>query len=140
MAPCSELGLDLAQLGAHSLGVSDALEIETPLPILRADVREAEEGERLRLAETSLLTSLGGKPTELDQPRLLGVQLQEELREPVAQLLVEPFGVIPVLEAHHEVIGETHDHYVPVRVPGPPLVSPQVENMMQIHVRQERRN
>jgi len=43
-------------------------------------VREAEEGERLRLAEAMLLTLLGGEPPEADQARLLGRQFQAEPR------------------------------------------------------------
>jgi hypothetical protein len=43
--------------------------------------------------------------SELDQPRLLGVQLQAELRESFAQLSPQPLRVFPVLETHHEVIG-----------------------------------
>ena len=45
--------------------------------------------------------SPGGVSAELDQPCLLGIQLQTELREPVAKLDPEPFGVLPMLEPHH---------------------------------------
>ena len=83
---------------------------------------------------------LGGEPPELDQPRLLGVQLQAELREPCAKIGQEPLGVIPVLEAHHEVVGEAHDDHVTARVPTPPLVGPQVEDVVQVDVRKQRRN
>jgi hypothetical protein len=68
-------------------------------------VREAQERERLRLAEAPLLSSLGGEPAELDQARLLGGQLQAELRKSVAKLGEEPLGVIPVLEADDVVVG-----------------------------------
>ena len=91
------------------------------------DVREAEELERLRLAEATRPAIAGGEPPELDQPRLLGVQFQAELREPVAQVSPEPLRVIPVLESHHEVVSPAHDDHVTVRVPSPPLVSPEVE-------------
>jgi hypothetical protein len=40
-----------------------------PLLVLRADVREAEEAERLRLPEPACLASLGGEAAELDQAR-----------------------------------------------------------------------
>jgi RNA-directed DNA polymerase len=39
------------------------------------------------LAEAPLLSSLGGEPAELDQARLLGCQLQAELRKSVAKLV-----------------------------------------------------
>ena len=82
--------------------------------------------------------SLGGEPPELDQARLLGVQLQAELREPVAKIRPEPLGVVPMLEPHHEVVSEPHDDHVTARVPPPPLVGPQVEDVVQVDVRQQR--
>src|SRR5260370_41884369 len=133
-----DLALEGAELGAHPLRVGDPLELEAPLPGLPARVRETEEAERLRLAEATGRSPLGGIPPELDQPRLLGIQLQVERREPAAQIRPEPLSVIPMLEPHHEVVSETHDQHVTARVPTPPLVSPQVENVVQVDVRQER--
>ena len=43
----------------------------------------------------------GGEPPELDQPRLLGRQLQVELRKPSAKVSVKPLCVLPILEPHH---------------------------------------
>ena len=100
--PCSGMGrcrrrmssvFDLAQLRPHPLRDRDAPEHEPSAPGLPADVREAEEVERLRLPEAPRLPVLGGEPPELDQPRLLGMQLQAELREPLAQVGEEPLGV-----------------------------------------------
>jgi len=103
-------------------------------------MREAEKLERLRLAEPTSLAVTGGVPSELDQARLLGIQIQTELREPVAKLSPEPFGVLPILKPHHEVIGPAHDHHVTVRVPSPPLMSPQVKDVVRVDVREQRRN
>ena len=70
------------QLRAYPFRVGDPLQLEPPrLPGLRARVRKAEKLERLRLTEAPRLTTPGGEPPELDEPRLLGVQLQGELRE-----------------------------------------------------------
>ena len=101
-------------------------------------MREAEKLERLRLTESPGLATSGGEPPELDQPRLLSVQLQRELRESFAQINPEPLRVIPVLETHHEVISETHDHDITARPPGPPLVSPEIEDIVQVDVRKQR--
>ena len=49
-----------------------------------ADVRKAQKVERLRLAQTPTPPVDGGTPPELDQPRLVRVQLQPEPREPLA--------------------------------------------------------
>ena len=99
-------------------------------------MREAEEPERLRLAETPLCPLLSGEPPKPDQARLLGVQLQAELREPVAKVRPEPLGIIAMLESHHEVVSETRDDNVTARVPSSPLVSPQVKDVVQVDVRQ----
>ena len=101
-------------------------------------MREAQEAERLRLAEPARLAISGGEAPELEQPRLLGVQLQGELREPVAQLRPEPLGVFPMLESHHGVISEAHDDHVAARVPSSPLVGPEVEDVVRIDVREQR--
>jgi len=57
-------------------------------------VREAQKAERLRLPESPRPSVAGGVPPELDQARLLRVQLQRELREPLAKVAEEPFGVV----------------------------------------------
>jgi hypothetical protein len=79
-------------------------------------------------------------PPELDQPCLLGIQLQTELRESVAKLRPEPLGVLPMLKPHHEVIGPAHDDHITARVPNPPLVGPQVKDVVRVDVREQRRN
>ena len=103
--PPLRLGLDLVQLGSHLLLARDPPQLEPPGLGLRADVREAEELERLRLPKPARRSSLGGEPSELDQPRLVRMQLQPELREPVAQISQEPLGVLTMLKARQEVVG-----------------------------------
>jgi len=68
-------------------------------------VREPQEPERLWLRQTALCSALGGEPPELDQPRLLRVQLQGELRKPLAKVGEEPLGIVTVLEAGDPVVG-----------------------------------
>src|SRR5512144_862595 len=136
--------LDLApedsELGRYPLRVGDPLELEAPAPGLPADVREAEEAKRLRLAQAPPLAIPGGKPPELDQPRLLGRQLQVELREPSAKVSVKPLCVLPVLESHHGIVSEAHDHDLTTRAPAPPLMGPEVEDVVRINVGEQRRN
>jgi len=96
--------------------------------------------ERLRLAVAAPGPILGGEPSELDQPRLLARQLQAEHREPVAKVGKEPLGVITMLKARHVVIGEPREDHVPTRVPPPPLVGPQVKDVVEVDVREQRRN
>ena len=101
-------------------------------------MREPQELERLRLPVAASGSILGGVPPELDQPRLLRMQLQTELREPVAQIGEEPLGVLTMLKARHVVIGEPQEDHVPARVTPSPLVGPEVEDVMQEDVRKQR--
>jgi hypothetical protein len=68
-------------------------------------MREAQEGEGLRLAVPTRRTVAGGEPPEPDEARLVGVQLQGELRETLAEVAEEPLCVIFVLEPGDEVVG-----------------------------------
>jgi hypothetical protein len=66
------------------------------------------------------------------------VQGQAELLEAFPQFAEEPLGLVTVLEPHDEVVSITHDDYVTSRGLGPPLLNPQVEDVVQKHVCQER--
>jgi hypothetical protein len=103
-------------------------------------MRETQELERLRLAQTPLLAVPGGEPSELDQPRLLGVQLHPEPREPVTQLSLEPFSVLPMLKRHHGVVSEPHDDNITASLPASPLVRPQVKDVVRVDVGKQRRS
>src|SRR5208283_2371971 len=72
----------------------------------------------------------GGMPPELDQPGLIRVQFQPELREPAAQPGQEQLSVLPVLEPDDEIVSETHDDHITARVPLPPPVGPQVQDVV----------
>lgn len=86
------------------------------------------------------MTSLGGESAELDQPRLVWVQLQREPREPDVKIREEPLGVVPVLKAHDIVVREPRQPPIPARVSHSPLVGPQVEGVVQVNVCKQRRN
>ena len=101
-------------------------------------MREAEKVERLRPAEATRLPVVGGEPSELDQARLLSLQLQPEPRKPLAQLGLEPLRILTMLEAHDEVVSEAHDNHLAARVPLPPLLGPKVEDVVQVDVRKQR--
>src|SRR5216683_2133199 len=132
-----ELVLDLSQLGPHPLRDRNAPNPETPVPPHRADVREAEEVERPGFPLAPRLPVRGGEPPELDQPRLARVQIQPELREPLAEIVQEPACILVILETHDEVVCETHDDDIPARNMTPPPVGPQVEDIMEVNVRQQ---
>jgi len=65
------------------------------------------------------------------------VQFQAELQESLLQLRQEPFRVKPMLEANNEVVAVTHDDDVAMRPLLPPLLYPQIEDIMEVDVGQQ---
>jgi hypothetical protein len=54
-------------------------------------------------------------------------------------LFQETLGVRPVLETHHQIIGITDDNHVALRHFLAPGFDPQIEDVMQIDIRKQRR-
>jgi hypothetical protein len=100
-------------------------------------VGEAEEGESLRLPCPASLPGLGGEPAELDEPRLFGMQFQVESPESIPKIRMKPYGIGLVLEANNEVISIPDDDHVAPSMSLPPLIGPQVEDVVQVDIRQE---
>ncbi len=50
----------------------------------------------------------------------------------------EPLGVVLMLEPDDEVVGPPHDDHLTAGVPPPPPVGPQVQDVVQVHVREQR--
>ena len=67
------------------------------------------------------------------------MQFQPELREPLAQISPESLGIFLILETNGEIISEPNDDDITVGEPIPPPLSPQVEDVVQVHVGQQRR-
>jgi len=113
---CVSWSLTSFQLRPHPFRDRDAPDPEVPAPGRHADVREAQEAGRLRLARAPCLPVRGGSPPELDQPGLARVQFQPELREPLAELGEEPLSVLTLLEPDDEVNGrgESPPLWVPI--------------------------
>src|SRR3954466_401944 len=66
------------------------------------------------------------------------MQFQAKLQEALLQFHQESLGIRAMLESYNEVICETHYDYVAVCPLLPPLLSPQIEHVVEIHVRQHR--
>ena len=78
----------------------------------RAVVRENQEVEGLRSAQSTLLPILLGKPSKLDEPGLVGVYLQSEAFEPPPCSFQKPLRVPRVLKSQHEIVGVSHNDCV----------------------------
>src|SRR6202158_4988015 len=109
------------------------------IPFLYADVRKAKEIERLRFPFSTPLPLVDRIRTELQQPRLLGMQFQVELLHSFREFRSELIGIRFAVKAHHDVVCESHDDDISVRPLLTPRLDPQIEYVMKIDVGQKRR-
>src|SRR5262249_53044629 len=96
------------QLGLLPLAHRLSQDREVPLPGPPANVREAQEVERLRLALTTLAPILFRKAAKFDDSRLIDMQVKAEVRESFAQLRQKPLCFIPMRESGHKVSRPGH--------------------------------
>jgi hypothetical protein len=111
---------------------------EMPLPGFAATMRKAQEVECLRWAVTTVSSILLRIAAKLDDSRFVGMQLKSETRESLAQFSQKPLCFLPMLKSCHEVIGETGEDYLPARLLLPPSLDPEVENIVEVDVGQQR--
>jgi hypothetical protein len=134
MHPLAQLQLELRQFALHLLPHCMPEHDELPVPVPSADVREAKEVEGRGLAVAPPLAIFGCKQAELDESGLLGVQFQIEAPKAFTQVLLELQGISAILETDNDVVGKTNDHHFPSSGLPPPLISPEVEHVMQIDI------
>src|SRR5213075_2331528 len=108
-----------------------------PITSFRADMLESEERERLRFPFAAPLPPFRCISAELDDPRLFRMQFQRKLAQSLPQLLMEAFGILSMLEPHHEVICVAHDDDLSSGLPSAPRMRPLVERVVQIDVCQQ---
>jgi len=136
----SEFGFHLTQLrlqpSVNRLPQDRGASVATLLP---TDLGGAEEVERLRFSLAALLPVSGRERSELQQSRFLGMQFQAELSHSLDQVRPEPYGIRLHLKAHHDMVSQPHDDYVTAGLFLTPRLGPQVEHIMEIDLRQQRR-
>ncbi|MGY3079518.1 hypothetical protein ACVWZZ_005926 [Bradyrhizobium sp. LM6.10] len=84
------------------------------------------------------LTREGRKPAKLDQPRLVLMKRQTEAGQPRPEGQKHFLHIHLPLEAHDEVIRIAHGHYAAACVATAPLVGPEIEDVVQEYVGEER--
>jgi hypothetical protein len=107
--------LEFKQLGPHPFDDRFALYRIAPIPVLPADVRESQKIERLRLPFSSLIPVVFGKSPELNPARLVWVQFQPELPQPLPELRQEAVCVGQMLEPKHIVVRVSNDNDIASR-------------------------
>jgi hypothetical protein len=85
-------------------------------------VRETQEVERLRFAQSALGTPSGRLSPELDQTCLLWMHGQPELLYPLTHLSDESLGIGPMFESNNGIVGVTdHDQVSLGLAASPPM-------------------
>jgi hypothetical protein len=101
-------------------------------------VRKTEKVESLRFSFSMLRSIPGRKTAKFDDPRLVGVQFQTELRKPLAQFRKETPCFAAILKPNDKIIRKTDDYHVASRLPPSPPLDPKVEYIVQVDIRQQR--
>ena len=111
MLPMLKLGLYGFELRNHPLHRRDSPDGEcSATPEMPTIVSESQEYKGFWFSLATPFSISEGKPPELDQPRLVRMQFQTELYQPLLKITQEPFGISPVLKAQHKVSSADESH------------------------------
>jgi len=135
----AKLPFDFQQLRSHPLPDGSTLYGKAPVPVLPADIREAQKVERLRLTLSSPFPVLFGKPPELNPARFLGMEFQSKLPQPLPKILQKTVCFRLVLKTENDIVGITDDDHVPLCALLAPDIHPEIEDVVQIDIGQQRR-
>ncbi len=133
-----QLGFHLFELGPQAICRCLPMHQELSRPGPPTAVAEPKELEGLRFPLSSLLSVLGGISPKLQQARLVRVQRQANVPQPLPQDDQELLGVCAVLEPHDEVVQVTHDDHVTTRFSPAPSLGPQIEHLVHIQIGRQR--
>src|SRR5262245_35309893 len=129
---------EVLKLLRQPLAVRLSLHHKATIPGPAAVMREPQEGESRATLLPAPFFSQAREPAELDQAGLLFVEREVELAHAVTKGLHHGTSIVGVLEAHHKVVGVAHDDHSTPCISPPPLMDPQVQNVVQKDVGQDR--
>src|SRR6266853_4252186 len=130
-----KLGFHLVQLRLQSLAYRLPQHRKPSItPLLYANMCKAKKIKRLRLPFSTPLPAVDRIWTEFQKSRLLGMQFQVELPHSFGKFRPKLIGIRFAVEAHHDVVSESHDNEIAVRSFLTPRLGPQIEYVMKIDV------
>ena len=129
--------LDGSQLGPHPVPARLPLKLEEAPSGAATDVSETKKVERLRFTKATPRSIRCRKAAELDQASLVRMQRECELLHPLLQVGAKALGVSLVLKASDNIVGVAYEDDVTVSVVLTPPLRPQVEDVMEVDVRQQ---
>ena len=114
---------------------------EVSSPGRHAVVRETQEVECLRLARPALASVQNREPAKLHETGLVRVKAEAESGQPLSDVAEVPLRIPLILEPDNDIVSVTNDDRFAIRdIRAPSLMEPQVEHVMQEHIRQHGRN
>jgi len=140
MLPELKLGPDGFELRDHPLLRRDPPDDEWSGGELTTEMGKPQKRERLWFPFATPLPSSRSEPPELDQSCFVRMQFQTKLCQPFSKFFQEPFSFYSVLKAHHQIIGVTNDNHIASRRFLAPDFNPEIEDVMQVHVGEQRRS
>ena len=75
---------------------------------------------------------------EFQQAGLLPVKLKRELLEPLSHRVPKVLRIGFMLETHNDVVSISHDDHIAGGFAPPPLLRPEIENVVQVDVSKQR--
>lgn len=138
MHPRAQGLLQFRKLRPHPLRHSFPPHLEIAFRVLSAIMREPKERKGCELCLVSPFPVSPNLPPELDQSRFVWMEFQTELRQPLLKLLQKPLGIGSMLESGHKIVSVSDNNHVAARHFLAPDLYPQIEHIVQIHVRQQR--
>src|SRR3954471_323050 len=114
--------------------------MDRSVPLFPLMSREAREVEGLRFPFPFAFAIRFGIPPELDSARLDRVEIQSELPQSFSHALAETICIRFPLEPENDVIRIADDDHVASRMFPAPDVHPEIEHIMMIDIRKERRD
>src|ERR1041385_4983815 len=120
-----------------------SFDLDDPVTALRfrPEERKPEQVKRLmRHSSATIIVLRRRRPLEWHESRFLRVQLQTEFRKSLRQHFVHSPRIAFLFEGDHEVVSEAHQLGFADKLWFHVAFKPRVEHLMQVHVRQERRD
>jgi len=130
--------LDLLKGSSHTVTPCLAMEQERSTSGLAANELEPQEVEGRGSAQPLSLAPYGCMAAELQQSGLLLVEREARFLEPRSRRIPEAPRIGLVLEAGHDVIGVAHEYHVAGGFSPPPLQGPEIEDVVQVDVGEQR--
>jgi hypothetical protein len=133
-----ELNFKLPKFGTYPLADAVPIYDEFPVPASATYMGKTKKVKRLRFALALAFAVLGSKTAKLNQPCFILVKLQIKLQKSLPKFHQKSLGIFSILKADHKVVAKPDDDDITTALFTPPLLSPQIKYIVQVHIGKQR--